>query len=76
MPEDITEGTQSLPTASAPKVRPRKWLGPGLGLEWAVYILPILDVSFDPETLAQCLSCKVGVRCVFNDDDFASPLTL
>ncbi|KAM8932162.1 lipid droplet-regulating VLDL assembly factor AUP1 isoform 2-T2 [Lycaon pictus] len=46
MPEDITEGTQSLPTASAPK------------------------------TLAQCLSCKVGIRCVFNDDDFASPLTL
>jgi hypothetical protein len=24
MPEDITEGTQSLPAASAPKVRPRK----------------------------------------------------
>ncbi|XP_019479124.1 PREDICTED: ancient ubiquitous protein 1 isoform X2 [Hipposideros armiger] len=46
MPEDITEGTQSHPTASA------------------------------PETLAQCLSCKVGIRCVFNDDDFASPLTL
>nr|XP_030733533.1 ancient ubiquitous protein 1 isoform X3 [Globicephala melas] len=46
MPEDITERTQALPTASTPK------------------------------TLAQCLSCKVGIRCVFNDDDFASPLTL
>ncbi|XP_028010134.1 lipid droplet-regulating VLDL assembly factor AUP1 isoform X2 [Eptesicus fuscus] len=46
IPEDITEGTQALPTASAPK------------------------------TLAQCLSCKVGIRCRFNDDDFASPLTL
>ncbi|XP_046288172.1 lipid droplet-regulating VLDL assembly factor AUP1 isoform X2 [Marmota monax] len=28
MPEDITEGTQSLPTASTPKVRPRKWSSP------------------------------------------------
>ncbi|XP_036291699.1 lipid droplet-regulating VLDL assembly factor AUP1 isoform X2 [Pipistrellus kuhlii] len=46
IPEDITEGTQALPTASASK------------------------------TLAQCLSCKVGIRCRFNDDDFASPLTL
>ncbi|XP_054330758.1 lipid droplet-regulating VLDL assembly factor AUP1 isoform X2 [Pongo pygmaeus] len=31
MPEDITKGTQSLPTASAPKVRPRKWSDPSLG---------------------------------------------
>lgn len=31
---------------------------------------------FDVETLAQCLSYKVGIRWVFNDDDFASPLTL
>ncbi|XP_014968191.3 lipid droplet-regulating VLDL assembly factor AUP1 isoform X1 [Macaca mulatta] len=30
MPEDITKGTQSLPTASAPKVRPRKWSDPSL----------------------------------------------
>ncbi|XP_052030023.1 lipid droplet-regulating VLDL assembly factor AUP1 isoform X2 [Apodemus sylvaticus] len=46
MPEDVTEGSQSLPAASAPK------------------------------TLAQCLFYKVGIRWVFNDDDFASPLTL
>ncbi|XP_034809322.1 lipid droplet-regulating VLDL assembly factor AUP1 isoform X3 [Pan paniscus] len=31
MPEDITKGTQSLPTASASKVRPRKWSDPSLG---------------------------------------------
>lgn len=46
MPEDITEGTQSLSTASAPKVRPRKWLGTGLGWVGAVFILPFLDISF------------------------------
>lgn len=45
IPEDITEGTQALPTASAPKVRPRKWSDPRPGVGGAVYILPFPDVS-------------------------------
>lgn len=77
IPEDITEGTQALPTASAPKVRPRKWSDPRPGVGWGSLHTPFpWCLFFDPETLAQCLSCKVGIRCRFNDDDFASPLTL
>lgn len=30
MPEDVTEGSQSLPAASAPKVRPQRSQGQGL----------------------------------------------
>ncbi|XP_014648193.1 PREDICTED: ancient ubiquitous protein 1 isoform X2 [Ceratotherium simum simum] len=53
-------------------------------LEGAVAFMPediaeetqSLPTASAPKTLAQCLSCKVGIRCVFNDDDFASPLTL
>lgn len=40
MPEDITEGTQSHPTASAPKVRPRKWSNPKLGVRWGTLHTP------------------------------------
>lgn len=61
MPEDVTEGTQPLPTASAPKVRPRDNQGQDLGQVGAVSLLPLPDSLFDVETLAQCLSCKVGI---------------
>lgn len=46
IPEDITEGTQALPTASAPKVRPRKWSDPRPGVGWGSLHTPFPGVSF------------------------------
>lgn len=46
MPEDVTEGSQSLSAASAPKVRHRSSRGQDLRAGWAVSVPPLPGFSF------------------------------